>query len=392
MLNPNSIWPSNGIIGSEQIQIPDGVNEKWPEGDVLVGNFVYKNGKLVGFVDCKSLVINDSKTTTFPYDFVKITLSDELEKSLTIIKGERNKYLDVKYEDMGDNFILPEGYQRVEYLENIIPNSQFIDTNLTATEKTSVYLDIYQYQQIDRWGCIFGVRNSGDYSGLGGITIWTYNYNDRPENGGILNIYYTSVNRNSESLLIHPYLQNLKVHYEITPTKLVANEYSKIVEKHEPFTSVGSMILFGRREVEIVPVNCTQAKVYSLTIKEDNKTVLNFIPCLNETGTPCMYDTITGKPFYNVGSGQFSYPAPSPTMTTDLENKLYGKMTEHGIQKLYKTPDNYSGTIEDYVSEYGFKEIVEPPKPEEGYWTPEWTETDTQLILQWIETEPPTII
>ena len=115
----NSICPSNGVIGSEQIQIPDGINTKWPEGDSLVGNFVFKNGKLVGFVDTKSLVINDSKSTTFPYDFVKITLDDELEKSLTINKGERNKYLDVKYEDMGDNFILPEGYQRIEYLESI---------------------------------------------------------------------------------------------------------------------------------------------------------------------------------------------------------------------------------------------------------------------------------
>ena len=311
-------------------------------------------------------------------------MDDNLEKSLTINKGERTKYLDVKYEDMGDNFILPEGYQRVEYLENINPGAQFIDTNLTATEKTSVYLDIRQYQPIHQWGCIFGVRNSMDFSGLGGIVIWPYSWND--------NVYYTTVNRNSESLRIHPYLQNLKVHYEITPTKIVANEYSKIVENHEPFTSVGSMILFGRRE-DVIQTNYTaQAKVYSLTIKEDNKTVLNFIPCLNETGTPCMYDTITGKPFYNVGSGQFSYPATSPTMTTDLENKLYGKKSEYGIQKLYKTPDNYSGTIEDYVSEYGFKEIVEPPKPEEGYWMPEWTETDTQIVCEWIESEPPTLI
>ena len=57
----NSIWPSDGVLGSERIQIPDGINTKWPEGDTIVGNFVFKNGKLVGFVDTKSLVINDSK-------------------------------------------------------------------------------------------------------------------------------------------------------------------------------------------------------------------------------------------------------------------------------------------------------------------------------------------
>jgi len=25
-----------------------------------------------------------------------------------------------------------------------------------------------------------------------------------------------------------------------------------------------------------------------------------------------------------------------------------------------------------------------------GYWVPEWRETDTQLICEWVETEPPT--
>lgn len=120
--------------------------------------------------------------------------------------------------------------------------------------------------------------------------------------------------------------------------------------------------------------------------------VKNLIPALGPTGAPCLYDTVNNTAWYNSGSGQFAYPATSPTMTTDLENKFYGKKSEYGIQKLYKTPDNYSGTMKDYVFEFGFKEIVEPPKPEEGYWIPEWTETDTQLILQWIETEPPTII
>lgn len=28
-------------------------------------------------------------------------------------------------------------------------------------------------------------------------------------------------------------------------------------------------------------------------------------------------------------------------------------------------------------------------KPEEGYWSPRWTETDEEIILEWVETEPP---
>ena len=66
-------------------------------------------------------------------------------------------------------------------------------------------------------------------------------------------------------------------------------------------------------------------------------------------------------------------------------------MTEHGIQRLYKTPDDYSGTKDDYASEYGFKEIVEPPMPTDGHWSPQWIETDTQLICNWVEAEEPIV-
>ena len=71
----NSIWPNaGGTLGQNKVQIPDGVTTPWPTGDALVHNFVYQNGKLVGFVDTKALIANDSKTTTFPYDYVNIQM------------------------------------------------------------------------------------------------------------------------------------------------------------------------------------------------------------------------------------------------------------------------------------------------------------------------------
>jgi hypothetical protein len=70
-----TLWPNaNGNLGEIKVQIPDGVTTTWPEGDALVGNFVYNKGKLVGFVDTKALIANSSKTTTFPYEYVNISL------------------------------------------------------------------------------------------------------------------------------------------------------------------------------------------------------------------------------------------------------------------------------------------------------------------------------
>ena len=95
-------WPNpDGDLGVNKVAIPDGVNTFWPDGDALVGNFVYKDGKLVGFVDTKALTVNESKSTTFPYDYVNIQVDKSLEGTMTFNKGERTKYLTISYTTSG---------------------------------------------------------------------------------------------------------------------------------------------------------------------------------------------------------------------------------------------------------------------------------------------------
>ena len=83
----NSIWPNaGGTLGQIKVQIPTGTDNdtiKWPTGDALVHNFVFNKGKLVGFVDTKALIANDSKTTIFPYDYVNIFLPSIAEGEMT---------------------------------------------------------------------------------------------------------------------------------------------------------------------------------------------------------------------------------------------------------------------------------------------------------------------
>ena len=94
----NSIWPnSGGKLGEIKVAIPDGVTTKWPTGDALVGNFVYDDGDLVGFVDTKALILNDSASTTLDYDYVRISLPNIHEGDLTINRGTRSKYFNVRY-------------------------------------------------------------------------------------------------------------------------------------------------------------------------------------------------------------------------------------------------------------------------------------------------------
>ena len=46
-------------------------------------------------------------------------------------------------------------------------------------------------------------------------------------------------------------------------------------------------------------------KIYYVRFMIDNILVRDFIPVLDKDGTPCMYDKVEGKFYYNAGTGQF---------------------------------------------------------------------------------------
>lgn len=124
----------------------------------------------------------------------------------------------------------------------------------------------------------------------------------------------------------------------------------------------------------------------------DGETLLmRLIPAIDNTGAPCMFDTVTKTPFYNSGTGDFLYPTDAaPAASIGLDDKFYAKLTPNGVRRLYHVPNGCTMTKDEYAAANGFKELVEPPAPLEGYWMPVWRETETQLICDWIETEPPT--
>ena len=48
-------------------------------------------------------------------------------------------------------------------------------------------------------------------------------------------------------------------------------------------------------------------KIGTVTFTSGGEKSLNLIPCLNEHNVPCMYDTVSGKSYYNKGTGTFGY-------------------------------------------------------------------------------------
>lgn len=365
-----TLWPNpDGNLGNLKVQIPDGVTTQWPDGDALVNNFIYKDGKLVGFVDTKALIENESKSTVMPYDFVDITVDKRLETIMTFEKGERCKYFNINYEVM-----LPEGYKRLQYLEST--GTQYIDTGIKLSSESEVGCE-YLINQNETVNAIFGARDD-------------YNLNN-----------YCLYSPNSSGKIVFAYGVNGKIEAYDFPSvnqKYVASTFNGILTingrstnqiKSEEFVTAYSCFLFAVNTKGSGGVTRKlQGRIYSFSISRAGEMQVNYVPALGPTGAPCMYDIMSGEPFYSETADDFIYPNMEQQASTySLRNRMYAKMTKHGIQRLYHVPENYSRTTEDYASEYGFKELVTSPMPTEGHWIPEWTETDTQLICNWVEAD-----
>ena len=117
----------------------------------------------------------------------------------------------------------------------------------------------------------------------------------------------------------------------------------------------------------------------------------DMIPCLDSTGAPCLVNRVTGEAFYSVGSADFLYPGKEAEASTFSLRRpvMYGQLTAHGVRRLYRVPEGYNGTREEYAAEFGFKPLVETDPPALGYWEPKWTETAEDIVLEWVETDPP---
>ena len=144
-----TLWPNaNGNLGSKKVQIPDGVNTSWPEGDALISNFVYKDGKLAGFVDTKALTVNDSKTTTFPYDYVDIQVDKSLEGVMTFNKGERTKYLTVSHIDFSNGDAVLIRFEDLTEEEKVLLRSATTIRNNTLYDENGVEIGTFNTRSL----------------------------------------------------------------------------------------------------------------------------------------------------------------------------------------------------------------------------------------------------
>lgn len=434
-------------LGTNKIPLPT-IASDWPEGSKLIFPFVYdENDKLVDFCDTKAMEIDNNNTIIdMPYTDIKADFSSIIEGTLTIntpsdsnveIKwGSVDKVLTEKIEKvlgkgnckvsfnkdtnkaivavgldttesqmqdvqtlldrvLPSNLItemewadgLPMTYTRLEYLENTERGKCiYFDLPFTFDDKTTIeYATNYpQVTSGTQYPRPFGGASTNEGHIYNGNTIMAAWHATQ---------YVTATNITQSTWAANTTLGNVTITRGIQNTVILENGKITLNGQSRTSTKITSAVSFiapyelwgwGRDGGSFI------GRFYSFKHERNGQLIVNLVPALdNTTGTPCMFDTVTKTPLWNQGTGDFTYAGKEGESTTySLRNRMYAQMTEHGIRRLYRVPEGYSSK-EEYAAENGFKELIELPMPEEGYWVPEWRETETQLICDWVETEPP---
>jgi hypothetical protein len=281
-------------------------------------------------------------------------------------------------------FLIPisqdfNNYTPVEYLEST--GRQWIQTDYCPCSETKITSNCY-FTQVGHNGRFFG--NGSTYSG----GIDTFTLFASAQYAGNLIFDFADIRKTKNS-----YYLSTGNHYFIVDKNGVTIDGKLGLETNHTtkFQSTNALSFFAAGGVQSQTGDYW--KIYDFIISENNLTKHSFIPCLDRTGTPCMYDIVTQTPFYNAGTGDFLYPSPTSSTTYSMRRPQaeYAKMTDTGVRRLYHVPVDYEGSLEEYANEHGFKLLNETESPnEEGkYYAFRWIETDTELRTEWYETEPP---
>ena len=190
---------------------------------------------------------------------------------------------------------LPKGYTEVEYLEST--GTQYIDLNYLLTNNTRFEIYAQSTDATQANNTLIGCGTDGSSadrvqvhfgSTAGTATIRL--------DGTLSNTVNVSTNKFSAIVDI----KNKKA--SINGTEIVSTFSGSICKNVK-------VALFNRmvNGSIIESAYYAKARVYKLTFYENGTLVRDFIPCLDASNVPCLYDFVTKTAFYNQGTGTFTY-------------------------------------------------------------------------------------
>lgn len=192
---------------------------------------------------------------------------------------------------------LPEGYTAVNYLQS--SGTQWIEMGVAPNQNTKAVLKI-KIDELTRQGAsLIGSRtdlNSDDqfttYLDDYGGTRFLFRMDGQTET-----IPWKGLTTDKIYIVT---LSGTEMKAELEDGTAV---FSKTFSVND-FTSTVTMALFRSKGVSGAYF---QGRIYSCKHYSGDKLIQDFQPCLDTNGVPCMFDLVSRKPFYNVGTGSFTW-------------------------------------------------------------------------------------
>ena len=180
---------------------------------------------------------------------------------------------------------LPEGYTALEYIQS--SGTQYIDTGRKLTQDSDIIIDFKLINNNKSVG-ILGSRESAAKNNLamfrdGGLFIGDFSEYPKYRFKANSSFNRTKIRMNKTGVLVNGVLNT---------------SWSGVANFETPTNGlifdVGNNNWTGNKAV---------MQLYSYTDGNTQK----LVPCLDTEGVPCMYDLVSQKPFYNAGTGSFTW-------------------------------------------------------------------------------------
>ena len=194
-----------------------------------------------------------------------------------------------------EQIILPKGYRRVEYLEST--GTQYINTLIKPNQGTGTYVDAL---------CVGG-DSSCNVDGASNQLMTPHIKSGN--NAGYA--YRGSWSGISGFLTTDRYIGTLNWNSDGKATLTTVNKSWSTNLSIVNFSSSYNLHIFNPNGYSYNGM----FRIYSYKVMQDGELILDFVPAVDNHNTPCMYDLVSQKPFYNSGTGTFTYPYSSDELT-----------------------------------------------------------------------------
>ena len=180
---------------------------------------------------------------------------------------------------------LPEGYTALEYIQS--SGTQYIDTGRKLTQDSDITIDFKLINNNKSVG-ILGSRESAAKNNLAMFRdgdLFVGDFSEYPKYRFKTNSSFnrTKIRMNKTGVLVNGVLN--------TSWSGVAN-----------FETPTNGLIF-----DVGNNNWTGNKAVMQLYGYTDGNAQKLVPCLDTEGVPCMYDLVSQKPFYNAGTGSFTW-------------------------------------------------------------------------------------